>query len=266
MPDANADLFQEVVNITRAAGDMGMKFFNKDPQVWTKGNDSPVTEADLAIDTYLKEHLLALESDLGWLSEETEDDPARLEKKRLFIVDPIDGTRGFINGSDEWLVSVAVVEEGRPTIGVLYAPVTQTLFTASVGQGAYRDDERISVAANASLENGLFGVPARISRSIQDELTSQVQRAPHCPSLAYRIAYVADARWNGAVARPSSNDWDIAAADLVLSEAGGALVGVDGRPVRYNRESTEHDWLIAAPNDLQKALIKAACEAIEKEK
>ena len=123
MPDADAADLALLAEAARAAGALALTFFGADPRQWTKAGKSPVSEADIAVDRLLHEHLTVARRDYGWLSEETADTPERLDKRRLFVVDPIDGTRAFLAGSPEWTVALAVVEDGRPTVGVVYAPV-----------------------------------------------------------------------------------------------------------------------------------------------
>jgi myo-inositol-1(or 4)-monophosphatase len=141
--DADLDL------LTRAAleaGQLAMTFFRQSPQAWAKLGGSPVTEADMAVDTLLRTGLLAARPDYGWLSEETADDLSRRERQTIFVVDPIDGTRGFIEGDDRWCVSVAVVHEGRPVVGALYAPARQAIYTAVTGRGAWSGEARLAVS------------------------------------------------------------------------------------------------------------------------
>ncbi len=251
-----------IVGAAKTAGAIGLKYFRKDPEVWIKGESSPVSEADLAIDVYLKEYLCSQRPDYGWLSEESEDDLARLSKKRVFIVDPIDGTRGFLEETENWVVSIAIVEDGRPLCGVLYGPVLKRLYIAEQGKGAFCNAKKISVGSYQSLEEGLFVVPARIAKSINDSLSERMQRARYVHSLAYRLALIAEGEFAGAIVRPSAKDWDLAAADLILEEAGGALLGRHGNVLNYNTKSAEHDWLSATGPKLQSPLNKVLTQAL----
>ena len=127
-----------------SAGIIATGFFRQDVQTWTKDNSSPVSEADYAVDRYLKATLLAERPDYGWLSEETADDMERLDKDRIFVVDPIDGTRGYLQGDDSWTVCIAVVSAGRPTVGVVYAPIRDELYEAALGYGAYLNGDPLT--------------------------------------------------------------------------------------------------------------------------
>src|SRR5215217_8656764 len=119
-----------------AAGIIASSFFRRDVKSWTKENASPVSEADILVDRYLASSLLHARPTYGWLSEETADNPSRLDCERVFVVDPIDGTRGFLRGEDSWTVSLAVVENGVPVAGVVYAPVRDEMYDACAGGGA----------------------------------------------------------------------------------------------------------------------------------
>jgi len=141
LPDADgsasieADL-ELVAAAARQAGEIALRYFRREPRHWTKDGNSPVTEADIASDRFLRQHLLEARPDYGWLSEETVDTPDRLGRRRVFIVDPIDGTRGFIEGSEDWCVSVAIVEDGVPRVGALAVPARGEWFEAHAGGGA----------------------------------------------------------------------------------------------------------------------------------
>lgn len=260
MPLNNVQL---VVDAAQAAGEIGLRYFRKDPEVWTKGKDSPVSEADLAIDRYLHKTLLDARPDYGWLSEETEDNEERLSRDCVFIVDPIDGTRGFIQETENWVISIAIVEKGRPVVGVLYGPVLKKLYVAFEGGGATCNGEVINPADGKELSEGEFAIPARIADHIQEKLKTQMMRARHIHSLAYRIALVADGGLAGTIARPSAKDWDVAAADIILKEAGGVFLDLDGRSPVYNRPSVDHQWLIASGQSIQIPLKNALARAIE---
>jgi myo-inositol-1(or 4)-monophosphatase len=242
------------------AGSLAMRFFRRSPTSWAKAGGSPVTEADLAVDALLRERLLAQRAEYGWLSEETADTPARRGSEALFVVDPIDGTRGFMEGDDRWCISVAVVRAGRPVAGVLYAAARDELFFAMGNGGAWLGDRRLSVSQAAELAGSRISGPRGWVKKPAMQLT-QSEFQGHVPSLAYRFACVAAGRFDGAFASPRSNDWDLAACDLLVHEAGGRLTGPDGRVPTYNREVPRHDVLAAANPELQPALLAAVNEA-----
>ena len=144
-----------IVEAAREAGQIAMRFFRKSPEVWMKGGTSPVSEADYAVDDFLRRTLLAKRPDYGWLSEETIDNPDRLGARRLYVVDPIDGTRGFLAGDTRWCVSIAVVERGRPIAGVLDCPARAETYSATPGSGAYKNGRaRLESAADGQVVPG----------------------------------------------------------------------------------------------------------------
>lgn len=251
----------------RTAGAVAMKYFGKDPQVWMKEGDSPVTEADLAVNKHLLEVLTSARPHYGWLSEESEDNEGRLATDRLFVVDPIDGTRGFMDGSEDWTISVAVVErksgasveaagqsEWRPTSAALYNPCRDEMYVAEHGGGAFLNDKVMA----ASKEGGLAGAQISVSKPMYRALDLEalgVAKTRYIPSLAYRLALVASGTISAAIARPNAHDWDLAAADLLVHEAGGLLWGESGGPISYNSPIPRHGVLFASGGLLGKPLL-----------
>jgi len=249
LPDADAedpalDDLALIAAAAEAAGRIALAFFGNQPRAWTKGADSPVTEADIASDRYLFETLLSARPDYGWLSEETADTPDRLTRERIFIVDPIDGTRGFMEGSLDWCVSVAVVERGRPIAGVLSVPARGELFEATRGGGARLNGRPLLAVAPEAGATLRFSGPMRHQRAFAAAGLAIGERRV-TPSLAYRLALVAAGRLEVATASPDARDWDLAAADLLVHEAGGTLHDAAGLPVRYNRPDPRHGALVA---------------------
>ena len=227
------------------AGEIALRWFRRDPQVWQKAGGSPVSEADLAVDRHLKQRLLAARPDYGWLSEETADGPERLERARVFVVDPIDGTRAFVDGDDQWTVSLAVVEAGRPIAAALIQPATGALWLAAAGAGARRDGEPLAVADRAALDGSRVSGPSRFLERTAITGAGFASRR-FVPSLALRIAQVADGRLDIAYGSGNAHDWDLAAADLLVQEAGGRVAVPSGEPLVYNRAVPRHPPLVAA--------------------
>lgn len=227
----------------REAGTIAMRYFGKSPEVWMKGGTSPVSEADYAVDTFLRESLLAARPDHGWLSEETADDPARLAARRTFVVDPIDGTRAFLEGRRTWCVSVALVEAGKPIVGVLDCPAKDEVYWALPGQGAFCNGRRLEVRKNEEVLEvaGPKALLDRIPAAWQD----RIRRVSYIPSLAYRLAMIANGSLDASFVKANAHDWDIAAALLVLQEAGGQLVDRQGREPVLARAETRHKELAA---------------------
>jgi myo-inositol-1(or 4)-monophosphatase len=225
------------------AGRIAMGYYGRDPQVWMKAGMSPVSEADYAVDRFLKETLRSARPDYGWLSEETVDTPERLSAARTFVVDPIDGTRAFLERQDVWCVSIAVVERGRPTVGVLDCPARREIFAARAGAGATLDGSPLAVRSVPAAP-AIAGPKAQLD-ALPPALSSRISRHRYVPSLAYRIAMIAAGRLDGTFVKANSHDWDLAAADLILSEAGGSLVGPDGDRLRYAGADPRRGRLVA---------------------
>jgi myo-inositol-1(or 4)-monophosphatase len=229
----------------REAGARAHAAFGKPVKTWVKEHNSPVSEVDIAVNLLLKERLAAIAPDAGWLSEETEDDPARLAASRVWVVDPIDGTRSFIAGRPDWAISVALVEGRRPVVAALYAPVSDEFFLAVAGAGATHNGAPIAATAGGAIEGARIAGP----KGFLDRLAAVVPAftvPPRIHSLALRLARVADGTLDAAFASRTSRDWDLAAADLLVHEAGGALTTTRGITLAYNGTTTVHDVLVAA--------------------
>jgi myo-inositol-1(or 4)-monophosphatase len=211
-----------------------------------KPGDSPVTSADLAVDRKLAEVLRAAFPQAGWLSEESEDDAARLARSSLLVLDPIDGTRAFMNGDPCWTVAIALVEDGRPIAGVVHAPALGETFAASLGRGATLNGDPIRAASLETLDGVRVAGPRPLVSAFAAEAGFAWAPAARTPSLAYRLASVAAGRIPLGLAGANSHDWDICAADVILREAGGGLIE-DGGEIVYNKASTRHAPLLAAP-------------------
>ena len=245
--------------ITRNAGKIAMQYYRNDNQVWMKPGDSPVSQADLAVNEYLQKHLLSARPNYGWLSEETEDNAERLEQKRIFVVDPIDGTRGFIEGKDEWCVSVAIVEEARPLAAILECPALNETYCASTNSQSRMNSNLINI--NNSDEISLVTGSRKINNLMNDMDLNNLKSTKFIPSLAYRIALVAAGKIDLALARPGAHDWDLAAVDLILANAGGSLFDLDGKKLLYNRNKLQHKSLLACATHHQKSALALAKSA-----
>lgn len=246
-----------ITDAAREAGKVALAHFGQSPEVWWKNKGrSPVSAADYAANRILEEILRHARPNYGWLSEETDDDPARLSCDTLFVIDPIDGTRAFLAGKDTWCVSVAVVHKGSPVAGILVAPSLGEEFTATVDGPACRNGQNIAVSS-AGIEDSLKLASAQdMVASFSPVLRPRIERVEHIPSLAYRLALVADGRIDATLVKKSSHDWDLAAADLILSRAGGAITDLEGKALVYNRREVTHPVLCAASSELLPALLK----------
>lgn len=247
---------RHLADAVAAAGAVALAMFRSEIRSWNKHNDSPVTEADIAVDRFLKERLAELAPDYGWLSEESADSPDRLTRRRIWVVDPIDGTRAFMAGGEDWAVSAALVEDGRPIAGALFAPATDELFVAAKGRGATRNGAKIAASGRPTLDGATISGPGflldRVSRK------ANVARMPRVRSLALRLTRVATAELDLALASGNSHDWDLAAADLLVHEAGGALTGYDGAVLLYNAPVPRHSPLVCAGPYLHAPMLDLA--------
>lgn len=232
-----------------------MSFYQTKLKTWMKDGDSIVTEADIAVNDHLHKTLAATRPDYGWLSEENEDDAIRLTRERVWVVDPIDGTRAFAKGKPHFTISVALVEAGRPVLAALFNPASDEFFEAEVGSGALLNGKTTLVGHRAEVEGSrmaaygpMFKHPAWTEPWPNMEIVER-------NSVAYRIALVACDQADAALALNTKNDWDLAAADLILHEAGGRFTSHDGKVPIYNREIPHHRSLLAAGPEMYEALF-----------
>lgn len=251
MPARDLKLLEDSV---RAAGAIAREIFAGHCKTWHKTDGSPVTEADIAVNTYLNGALRAARPEYAWLSEETEDDNSRFVAPRVFVVDPIDGTLAFVKRRPHFTVCVAVVENEQPVSSCVYNPITDECFLAAAGEGAFLNGERIHVSATESLEN------CNLLAS-KTTLTDPRWNAPWPPmhvenpnSIAYRVALVAAGKFDAGITMAALHDWDLAAADLIIREAGGLLTSVEGAAPRYNRADVVQPSALAAGPKLHAVL------------
>jgi len=247
--EQTAELLPRIEAAARQAGDIALAYFRPGARtsaaVSYKNGGSPVTEADLAVDRFLHAEMQRLAPHAGWLSEETADTGARLSHRRLFVVDPIDGTSAFVRGDARWAISIALVEAGRPTLGVVHAPAQQETFSGVAGVGAFLNGAPLVVPQRTTLAGATVIAP----RALHERIETAPQRfviAPRVPSLALRLVDIAAGRHDLVLTTPNSRDWDIAAADVILAEAGVALTESGRAPLVYNRQSLARGALIAA--------------------
>jgi myo-inositol-1(or 4)-monophosphatase len=261
--DAKA-LIEPLSEAAREAGKIALRYFRHGERTHANVNHktggSPVTEADLLVDHFLEKRLRQIVPDAAWLSEEIADSPARLGKPLVLIVDPIDGTRGFSNGDPQWAVSIAVAHEGRPIAGVVHAPALEETYSATRGHGARLNGEPIHVAARTALDGATLSGPQGFVGSVRDA-GADIVPFPKMASLAMRLVRIASGRIDAGLVGDKSYDWDIAAADLILNEAGGRLTDLEGNQPRYNCETPRHAALVAAPAAYHSELINAARRA-----
>lgn len=255
-PNVDLALLEETL---REAGKIARSYFGGQYRSWDKGKGQLVTEADLAVDRFLCDALCAARPAYGWLSEETEDDPARRSAARTFIVDPIDGTVAFLKGRPHFTICAAVVEAGRPLCGVVYNPITEESFAAAEGGGAQLNADPITVSGQSTVEDcrmlaakAIFSHPAWSAAPLTPWPAMTVETRG---SIAYRMALVAGGSFDAMLALSAKHDWDLAAGDIIVREAGGQVTNHRGEALRYNGAETIHPSIVCAGPALQQQLL-----------
>lgn len=256
MPGTERGDLDLIVTALRQAGEIARAGFAGAPQVWEKSKGNPVTETDIAVDRHLAAVLGAARPEYGWLSEETADGAARLARRRLFIVDPIDGTLAFIKRRPEFVICVAVVEDGVPVTSGVYNPMTDEMFTAVAGEGAFLNGARLSVTAREALP-GCRMLVARdvIEHKAWPEPWPAMEVGKRA-SIAYRMALVANGTYDCMMALSTKQEWDTAAATLLVQEAGGLVTSHAGEGLVYNQPHPSHRSVVCAGPALHKAIMQ----------
>ena len=233
-----------------------MSFFCQDPECWEKdGDQGPVTEADLAIDKHLNGVLGAARPDYGWLSEEDEDDPARLSKDRVFIIDPIDGTRSFIAGHENFAIALAVAEKGEVTSAVVHMPAKGITYAAARGMGATKNGDPIK-PSNCKRANGARVLAAGPQLQTKNWRKGIPPIERHFrSSLAYRMCLVAEGRFDAMLTFRKTWEWDCSAGSLICEEAGARVTDQKGKMHRFNSEAAQMAGVVAAPPKLHQDLL-----------
>ena len=241
-----------IIEAVRAAGKIARDAYHaNESKVWDKTDSSPVTDADIAVNDYLHKTLTAARPDYGWLSEETKDDHSRHACPRTFVVDPIDGTRAFIDRTPNFAVSVAVIENGQSIAGALYNPLTEEMFEAYLSGGARLNGELITAGDNDKIEGiRMVGYARKFRRLGWPDMNCHVAN-----SMAYRMALVASNQADATVAFTPKSDWDVAAAQLIASEAGAIVTNLHGAAPSYDGETTSGLGVICAGPVLHALLL-----------
>ncbi|TSB04014.1 3'(2'),5'-bisphosphate nucleotidase CysQ [Sphingorhabdus contaminans] len=221
-----------------------------DTRVWSKGNDSPVSDIDMAVDALLKERLTQILPEAAWLSEETADDAARLDSRLLWLVDPIDGTRDYVRGRNGWCVSVALVADGKPHFAIMAAPAQQKLWVAAHGEGVTCNGDRLTGCARQEFAGAR--VPADDLPKIDHDLVTVTK--PN--SIAMRMTMVACDRADLVATLRWGHEWDVAAAHLVAQEAGAVVTDALGQPLSYNKRDPRDFGLICCAPGIHEAAVQ----------
>jgi myo-inositol-1(or 4)-monophosphatase len=256
-PSSDAQDLELLRSTAVTAGIIAAGYFRRELKSWTKEFGSPVSEADIVLDKFLHSTLTTARPDYGWLSEESAINEARLDRRRCFIVDPIDGTRGFIKGDDSWTVSLAVVDDGVPVAGVVYAPARDEMYSACRGGGAQFNGAPLRRQEVPGRPAPLIPAPGAVHQELQ-AAGLVYTRGPAYPSLAYRLVQVATGRLDAAVARRGAQDWDLAGAAAILTEAGVGFEDVCSGPPRFNQREIRHGALAALGEPSLRTVLHAA--------
>ena len=238
------------------AGALVMRHFRCDPQVWEKPGEGPVSEADLAANDLLRERLAVAFPGHGWLSEESADDEDRLARQRVWIVDPIDGTRAFIDGRPEFTVCAALAVGGEAVAGAVLNPAKDEFFLAARGRGATRNGAPLPPTPPSSFAEAQVISTRGVLRPWRWRGDPPGGRHGYVNSLAYRACKVATDRWDVAVVLKRLSEWDLAAAQIVVEEAGGKVTDRAGRAIRYNARDPKIAGLIAAAEPLHGEIVR----------
>ena len=245
-----------LLDTVASAGAIALGYFGASPNKELKSDGSEVSEADIAVNDHLQKVLMGARPDYGWLSEETDDDARRLDCQRVWVVDPIDGTRAFLREKPEWTVSVALVEDRKPVLAAVFNPAKDALYHAIAGGGAFLSGQPAHVEDRSEIAHSHFAAAAELFRK-------KFWSEPWPPldvrwvnSIAYRMALVASGHVNAVISLSNKNDWDLAAADLLVQEAGGKVTTQLGEPFLYNGTVPRQDSVVAAGPLLHALLLE----------
>ena len=237
------------------AGNLILNYYKSDYEIKDKGFHNPVTTADKASDKKIKDILTTTFPEYGWLSEETVDSKERLKNKRVWVVDPLDGTKEFIEGVPHFVVSIGLVEDGIPIMGILYNPVTLELFEAYKGNGAKLNNKKIKCSSKIKLsEMVILNSRSETKKGLWDSHIKTFKELKPIGSVAYKLGFTAAGKADVFASLRPKNEWDICAGNCIVNEAGGKLIDLSGKERIYNQENT-----LIAPG-----LIAGEISAVEK--
>ena len=227
------------INASFKAGEIIMKYYRNDYEIKEKGYHNPVTTADKAADNFLKRTLMEDRPEYGWLSEETVDSFERLNKRKVWIVDPLDGTKEFIDGVANFVVSIGLVQDGYPIIGVLYNPVSKELFSAAKNEGAFLNGMAIKCSSKKKISDmSLLISRSELRRGLWSSYLEKFQKLMPIGSVAYKLGLTAASKADIFASLRPKNEWDICAGNCIINEAGGKLIDLNGKRVIFNEETT----------------------------
>jgi myo-inositol-1(or 4)-monophosphatase len=254
------DLLREAA---QEAGKLALSYRGRAVEKSRKADGSFVTEADHAVDALLAARLLGPRPDYGWLSEESAEHEKRLEARRVWVIDPIDGTQAFIQGRDDWVIAIALIEDGAPVLAAVVNPIRGETFEAREGAGAFLNGHRIHASERSLLPGAKIIVPDSL-------LKNSRWRTPWPPltqvwaySSIYRLSLIASAEADASFALKPKWEWDIAAGALLVSEAGGIVTDPFGSPLKFNSAEAKVPGFLAAAPKLHQILAERMRDALE---
>jgi myo-inositol-1(or 4)-monophosphatase len=255
------DLRREVDTARKAAlaaGEVLKRYYDSEYEVGSKGHDNPVTAADLEADRAIKQALTSAFPDYGWLSEETADNEDRLSKRRVWIVDPLDGTKEFIKKIPEFAVAIALIDNCEPIVGVTYNPMKREMFWSARGLGCHLGKSRAHVTRTRALHRASVLASRSETERGEWEAFHGIMKVAPTGSVAYKLAMVAGGRADATFTRSPKNEWDIASGAALIIEAGGRITDIEGRPLRFNQRNPKIAGLVADNGILHDELMKIA--------
>lgn len=244
-----------LIDAALAGGQIALGHWRSDPDTVAKPDGSPVSAADIAVDTALRDSLTLARPSYGWLSEETPDMRDRLDRAHCFILDPIDGTRAFLDGRKSWAISIAVAEDGRVTAGVIHMPALGKTFLAAEGHGAHLNGRRIEASMRQDAD-GATVLSTKATYAARNWQGAVPDFDRHFrPSMAYRLALVAEGRFDAMMTLRPSWEWDIAAGAVIASEAGAKVTDRHGAPLAFNSRDRRSAGVIVANTGLHDTIL-----------
>ena len=227
------------INASLKAGEIIMQYYCDDYEIKEKGYHNPVTTADKEADSYLKSTLMSARPQYGWLSEETVDSKNRLNKEKVWIVDPLDGTKEFIEGVPQFVVSIALVEKGISIIGVLHNPVTKETFHAAKGEGAYLNQGQYRCSIKDSTRDMvILNSRSETRRGLWEPYKKHFKELQPIGRVAYKMGLTAIGKADIFATLRPKNEWDICAGTCLINEAGGKVINLNGKDITFNNQKT----------------------------
>ncbi len=240
-------------NIILEAGLMA-KRMKKKLSIKYKSKSQPVTNADLEINNLIKDYFKKETPSFGWVSEESKDNYSRFNSESFWCLDPIDGTRSYISGKPEYTISLALINKKEPILGLVLNPETEELFFAKKQKGAYCNGKRIMINKNENVFSSSLAISSSEIKKLKKYNLVNQKNIIEMGSIAYKIALVAKGEVDTAISFTDKNDWDLAASDLILKEAGGSIKKISGEKIVYNSDQMKIESVIASNEKLFKKM------------